>query len=94
MQIVQISDIHLSYVHDPANRFAAPWTWPMMSAPTWPWSPENLITGVHDSMWDCVEESAPIAAPPLGVYGCKRQTTKFYARAEGPGRAPLPAGPA
>ena len=40
----------------------------------------DLITGVHDSVWDCVEEVRHVRAP-LGVYGCNGNH-EIYARAE------------
>jgi hypothetical protein len=68
MQIVQLSDIHLSaYMTresvrravDMANEVGAD-----LAVVT-----GDLITGMHDSMWDCVEEVRQLRAP-LGVYGC------------------------
>ena len=79
MQIVQISDIHLSaYMTresvrravDMANDVGAD-----LAVVT-----GDLITGMHDSMWDCVEEVRQLRAP-LGVYGCNGNH-EIYARAE------------
>ena len=79
MQIVQISDIHLSaYMTresvrravDMANEVGAD-----LAVVT-----GDLITGMHDSMWDCVEEVRQLRAP-LGVYGCNGNH-EIYARAE------------
>jgi hypothetical protein len=79
MQIVQISDIHLSaYMSresvrravDMANDIGAD-----LAVVT-----GDLITGIHDSMHDCVEEIRHLRAP-LGVYGCNGNH-EIYARAE------------
>jgi uncharacterized protein len=79
MQIVQISDIHLSsYMTresvrravDMANDVGAD-----LAVVT-----GDLITGVHDSVYDCVEEVRRLYAP-LGVYGCNGNH-EVYARAE------------
>ena len=79
MQIVQLSDIHLSaYMTresvrravDMANEVGAD-----LAVVT-----GDLITGMHDSMWDCIEEVCQLRAP-LGVYGCNGNH-EIYARAE------------
>jgi len=79
LQIVQISDIHLSaYMTresvrravDMANEVGAD-----LAVVT-----GDLITGMHDSMWECVEEVRQLRAP-LGVYGCNGNH-EIYARAE------------
>jgi uncharacterized protein len=79
MEIVQISDIHLSSymtresvrrVVDMANDVGAD-----LAVVT-----GDLITGVHDSVADCVEEVRHLRAP-LGVYGCNGNH-EIYARAE------------
>jgi len=79
MKIVQISDIHLSsYMTresvrravDMANDVGAD-----LAVVT-----GDLITGVHDSVADCVEEVRHLRAP-LGVYGCNGNH-EIYARAE------------
>jgi predicted MPP superfamily phosphohydrolase len=79
MEIVQISDIHLSgYMTreavrravDMANEVGAD-----LAVVT-----GDLITGMHDSMADCVEEVRHLRAP-LGVYGCNGNH-EIYARAE------------
>jgi uncharacterized protein len=79
MSIVQISDIHLSsYMTresvrravDMANEVGAD-----LAVCT-----GDLITGVHDSVFDCVEEVRHLHAP-LGVYGCNGNH-EIYARAE------------
>jgi predicted MPP superfamily phosphohydrolase len=79
LQIVQISDIHLSaYMTresvrravDMANEVGAD-----LAVVT-----GDLITGMHDSMYDCVEEVRQLRAP-LGVYGCNGNH-EIYARAE------------
>jgi len=79
MEIVQISDIHLSsYMTrqsvrravDMANDVGAD-----LAVVT-----GDLITGVHDSVYDCVEEVRRLHAP-LGVYGCNGNH-EIYARAE------------
>jgi predicted MPP superfamily phosphohydrolase len=79
MKIVQISDIHLSSymtresvrrVVDMANGVGAD-----LAVVT-----GDLITGVHDSLSDCVEEVSRLRAP-LGVYGCNGNH-EIYARAE------------
>lgn len=79
MEIVQISDIHLSSymtresvrrVVDMANQVGAD-----LAVVT-----GDLITGVHDSVHDCVEEVRNLRAP-LGVYGCNGNH-EIYARAE------------
>jgi len=79
MEIVQISDIHLSTymsresvrrVVDMANGVGAD-----LAVVT-----GDLITGVHDSVADCVEEIRHLRAP-LGVYGCNGNH-EIYARAE------------
>lgn len=79
MKIVQISDIHLSgYMTresvrravDMANDVGAD-----LAVVT-----GDLITGVHDSVAECVEEVRHLHAP-LGVYGCNGNH-EIYARAE------------
>ncbi|MGB7436102.1 MAG: metallophosphoesterase [Candidatus Acidiferrum sp.] len=79
MEIVQISDIHLSSymtresvrrVVDMANDVGAD-----LAVVT-----GDLITGVHDSLTDCVDEIRHLHAP-LGVYGCNGNH-EIYARAE------------
>jgi hypothetical protein len=79
MSIVQISDIHLSsYMTresvrravDMANDVGAD-----LAVCT-----GDLITGVHDSVFDCVEEVRHLHAP-MGVYGCNGNH-EIYARAE------------
>jgi predicted MPP superfamily phosphohydrolase len=79
MKIVQISDIHLSsYMKresvrravDMANDVGAD-----LAVVT-----GDLITGVHDSVAECVEEVRQLYAP-LGVYGCNGNH-EIYARAE------------
>lgn len=79
MRIVQISDIHLSsYMTresvrravDMANDVGAD-----LAVVT-----GDLITGVHDSVYDCVDEVRRLYAP-LGVYGCNGNH-EIYARAE------------
>lgn len=79
MQIVQISDIHLSSYMTPesvrravdmANDVGAD-----LAVVT-----GDLITGVHDSVYTCVEEVRRLYAP-LGVYGCNGNH-EIYARAE------------
>jgi predicted MPP superfamily phosphohydrolase len=79
LEIVQLSDIHLSsYMTresvrravDMANDVGAD-----LAVVT-----GDLITGVHDSVWDCVEEVRQLRAP-LGVYGCNGNH-EIYARAE------------
>lgn len=79
MTIVQISDIHLSsYMTresvrravDMANDVGAD-----LAVVT-----GDLITAVHDSVYDCVEEVRRLYAP-LGVYGCNGNH-EIYARAE------------
>jgi uncharacterized protein len=79
MSIVQISDIHLSNymkresvrrVVDMANEVGAD-----LAVVT-----GDLITGVHDSLVDCVDEVRRLRAP-LGVYGCNGNH-EIYARAE------------
>jgi uncharacterized protein len=79
MSIVQISDIHLSSymtresvrrVVDMANDVGAD-----LAVVT-----GDLITGVHDSLIDCVDEVRRLHAP-LGVYGCNGNH-EIYARAE------------
>jgi len=79
MEIVQISDIHLSSymtresvrrVVDMANDVGAD-----LAVVT-----GDLITGVHDPLADCVEEIRHLHAP-LGVYGCNGNH-EIYARAE------------
>jgi uncharacterized protein len=79
MEIVQISDIHLSSsmtresvrrVVDMANGVGAD-----LAVVT-----GDLITGVHDSLSDCVDEVSRLRAP-LGVYGCNGNH-EIYARAE------------
>jgi len=79
MKVVQISDIHLSNsmtresvrrVVDMANGVGAD-----LAVVT-----GDLITGVHDSLSDCVEEVSRLHAP-LGVYGCNGNH-EIYARAE------------
>jgi predicted MPP superfamily phosphohydrolase len=79
LEIVQISDIHLSsYMTresvrravDMANDVRAD-----LAVVT-----GDLITGVHDSVAECVEEVRHLHAP-LGVYGCNGNH-EIYARAE------------
>lgn len=79
MKIVQISDIHLSsYMTresvrravDMANDVGAD-----LAVVT-----GDLITGIHDSVYDCVDEVRRLYAP-LGVYGCNGNH-EIYARAE------------
>jgi len=79
LEIVQLSDIHLSsYMTresvrravDMANDVGAD-----LAVVT-----GDLITGVHDSVWDCVDEVRHLRAP-LGVYGCNGNH-EIYARAE------------
>jgi predicted MPP superfamily phosphohydrolase len=79
MKIVQITDIHLSSymtrdsvrrVVDMANGIGAD-----LAVVT-----GDLITGVHDSLADCVDEVSRLRAP-LGVYGCNGNH-EIYARAE------------
>ncbi len=79
LEIVQISDIHLSsYMTresvrravDMANDVGAD-----LAVVT-----GDLITGVHDSVAECVEEVRHLHAP-LGVYGCNGNH-EIYARAE------------
>ena len=79
MSIVQISDVHLSaYMTresvrravDMANDVGAD-----LAVVT-----GDLITGMHDSMHDCIEEVRHLHAP-LGVYGCNGNH-EIYARAE------------
>jgi uncharacterized protein len=79
MSIVQLSDIHLSsYMSlesvrravDMANDVGAD-----LAVVT-----GDLITGVHDSVYDCVQEVRRLYAP-LGVYGCNGNH-EIYARAE------------
>jgi uncharacterized protein len=79
MEIVQISDIHLSgYMTresvrravDMANDVGAD-----LAVVT-----GDLITGMHDSIADCVDEVRQLHAP-LGVYGCNGNH-EIYARAE------------
>jgi len=79
MEIVQISDIHLSgYMTresvrravDMANDVGAD-----LAVVT-----GDLITGMHDSIADCVDEVRHLHAP-LGVYGCNGNH-EIYARAE------------
>jgi predicted MPP superfamily phosphohydrolase len=79
MQIVQLSDIHLSgYMSresvrravDMANDLGAD-----LAVVT-----GDLITGSHDSIHDCIEEIRHLRAP-LGVWGCNGNH-EIYARAE------------
>jgi len=79
MEIVQISDIHLSgYMSresvrravDMANDVGAD-----LAVVT-----GDLITGIHDSIHDCVDEVRHLNAP-LGVFGCNGNH-EIYARAE------------
>ena len=79
MSIVQLSDIHLSaYMTresvrravDMANEVGAD-----LAVVT-----GDLITGMHDSLFDAVEEVRQLRAP-LGVYGCNGNH-EIYARAE------------
>jgi uncharacterized protein len=79
MEIVQLSDIHLSgYMTresvrravDMANDVGAD-----LAVVT-----GDLITGIHDSLEDCVAEVRRLHAP-LGVYGCNGNH-EIYARAE------------
>src|SRR5258708_39812197 len=79
MQIVQISDIHLSaYMTRESDRRAVDMANDVgadLAVVT-----GDLITGMHDSMWDCVEEVRQLRAP-LGVYGCNGNH-EIYSRAE------------
>jgi len=79
LEIVQLSDIHLSsYMTresvrravDMANGVGA-----HLAVVT-----GDLITGMHDSLADCIEEVRHLRAP-LGVYGCNGNH-EIYARAE------------
>jgi len=79
LEIVQLSDIHLSgYMTresvrravDMANDVGAD-----LAVVT-----GDLITGMHDSMAECIEEVRHLRAP-LGVYGCNGNH-EIYARAE------------
>ena len=79
LEIVQISDIHLSsYLSrdsvrravDMANDVGAD-----LAVIT-----GDLVTGIHDSVYDCVDEVRRLHAP-LGVYGCNGNH-EIYARAE------------
>lgn len=79
MEIVQLSDIHLSgYMTresvrravDMANDLGAD-----LAVVT-----GDLITGMHDPIADCVEEISRLRAP-LGIYGCNGNH-EIYARAE------------
>lgn len=79
LQIVQLSDIHLSaYMTresirravDMANEVGAD-----LAVVT-----GDLITGIHDSLYDCIDELRELRAP-LGVYGCNGNH-EIYARAE------------
>ena len=79
MEIVQLSDIHLSgYMTresvrravDMANDLGAD-----LAVVT-----GDLITGMHDPIGDCVEEISRLRAP-LGIYGCNGNH-EIYARAE------------
>jgi uncharacterized protein len=79
LQIVQLSDIHLSaYMTresvrravDMANDIGAD-----LAVVT-----GDLITGIHDSLYDCIDEVRQLHAP-LGVYGCNGNH-EIYARAE------------
>jgi uncharacterized protein len=79
LEIVQLSDIHLSsYMTresvrravDMANGVGAD-----LAVVT-----GDLITGLHDSLADCIEEVRHLRAP-LGVYGCNGNH-EIYARAE------------
>ncbi len=79
MEIVQISDIHLSsyMTRDSVRRVVgmANDVGADLAVVT-----GDLITGVHDSVFDCVEEVRHLRAP-LGVYGCNGNH-EIYARAE------------
>jgi len=79
MKIVQISDIHLSsyMTRDSVRRVVgmANDVGADLAVVT-----GDLITGVHDSVFDCVEEVRHLRAP-LGVYGCNGNH-EIYARAE------------
>jgi len=79
MEIVQISDIHLSgYMTRESVRRAVDMASDVgadLAVVT-----GDLITGMHDSMADCVDEVRHLRAP-LGVYGCNGNH-EIYARAE------------
>jgi predicted MPP superfamily phosphohydrolase len=79
LEIVQLSDIHLSsYMTRESVRRAVHMANDVgadLAVVT-----GDLITGVHDSMHDCVEEVRHLHAP-LGVYGCNGNH-EIYARAE------------
>ena len=79
MTIAQISDIHLSgYMTRESVRRAVDMTNDLgadLAVVT-----GDLITGIHDSVADCVDEVRHLYAP-LGVYGCNGNH-EIYARAE------------
>jgi uncharacterized protein len=79
LEIVQISDIHLSsYMSRQSVRRAINMANDVgadLAVVT-----GDLITGVHDSVYDCVDEVRRLYAP-LGVYGCNGNH-EIYARAE------------
>jgi uncharacterized protein len=79
LEIVQLSDIHLSsYMTRESVRRAVNMANDVgadLAVVT-----GDLITGVHDSIYDCVEEVRHLHAP-LGVYGCNGNH-EIYARAE------------
>ena len=79
MQIVQISDIHLSgYMTRESVRRAVGMANDIgadLAVVT-----GDLITGIHDPIVDCVDEVRHLYAP-LGVYGCNGNH-EIYARAE------------
>lgn len=79
MEIVQLSDIHLSsYMSRESVRRAINMANDVgadLAVVT-----GDLITGIHDSVYDCVDEVRHLRAP-LGVYGCNGNH-EIYARAE------------
>lgn len=79
LEIVQISDIHLSsYMSRESVRRAINMANDVgadLAVVT-----GDLITGIHDSVYDCVDEVRHLYAP-LGVYGCNGNH-EIYARAE------------
>jgi uncharacterized protein len=79
MQIVQLSDIHLSgYMSRESVRRAVDMANDLggdLAVVT-----GDLITGSHDSIHDCIEEIRQLRAP-LGVWGCNGNH-EIYARAE------------
>ena len=79
MEIVQLSDIHLSaYMTRESIRRAVEMANEVgadLAVVT-----GDLITGMHDSLFDAVEEVRQLRAP-LGVYGCNGNH-EIYARAE------------